>query len=90
MWKNRDGINDHHFSQLFLLLGEGGIGESHAVEKVVLSTLHSNWLLSLPLYTTGYAKQGGDSRTWNFHRTPPDVIHTLEADETMSQTNRTI
>lgn len=58
VWKNRDGINDDHFSQLFLLLGEGGIGESYAVEKVVLSTLYSNWLLSLPLYTTGYTKQG--------------------------------
>lgn len=49
-WKNRDGINDHHFSQLFLLLGGGENGGNHATEKVVLSTLNSNWLLSLPLY----------------------------------------
>ena len=34
------------------------MGESHAVEKVVLSTLNLNWLLSLPLYLTGYTKQG--------------------------------
>lgn len=65
------------------------MGENHAIEKVVLSTLNSNWLLSL-IILNRLSEAGDDSRSWNFPELPPDVIHAPEADKTMSQTNRTI
>ena len=43
-----------------------------------------------PIIPDRLYKAGDDSRSWNFHRTPPDVIHALKADKIMSQTNRTI
>lgn len=43
-----------------------------------------------PIIPNRLYEAGDDSRSWNFHRTPPDVIHALEADKKMSHTNRTI